>query len=68
MAGGSNFPVEFNWNTKISQNVQTLAVMKKNVDSPKKWVHFEMTEGSIFAVECKWNWQFSQNVQINFAF
>ena len=63
MAGGSNFAAEFNWNTNISQNVQTVAVMKKYMDSPKKWIHFEMTEGWNFAVECDWNWQFSQNVQ-----
>ena len=68
MAGGSNFAVEINWNTNISQNVRTLAVIKKYMDSPKKWIHFEMTEGSTFAVECNWNWQFSQTVQNNFAF
>ena len=68
MAGGCNFAVEFNWNTNISQNVQTLAVMKNYMDSPKKWIHFEKTEGSSFAVECNWKWQFSQNVQNIFAF
>ena len=68
MAGGSNFAVEINWNTNISQNVQTLAVIKKYMDSPKKRIHFEMTEGSTFAVECNWNWQFSQSFQNICAF
>ena len=68
MAGGSNSAVEFNWNTNISHNVQTLAVIEKYMDSPKKWIHFEMTEGSNFAVECNWKWQFSQNVKNIFDF
>ena len=68
MAAGSNFAVEINWNTNISQNVQTLAVIKKYMNSSEKWIHFEMTEGSSFAVECNRNWQFSQNVQNFCAF
>ena len=68
MAGGSNFPVKFNWNNNIFQNVQTLAVIEKYMDSPKKWIRFEMTEGINFAVESEWKSKVSQRVQNLFCF
>ena len=65
---GTKFAVENDEIVRFLRTFKLLAVIKKYLDSPKKWIHFEMTEGRNFAVECNWNWQFSQNVQIIFAF
>ena len=57
MADGRNFAVEFIWNNNISHNVQTLAVIKKYKDSPKKKI----------SLWNDWSLQFCSGMQLKLA-
>ena len=61
----SPFDVECEWNSEISQNVQTLGFLQKKAGFPKKNLKvLKIADGSKFAVQWEGISKVSQNVQI----
>ena len=60
----SQFDVECDWNSEISQNFQNLGFLQKKIGFPKKTLKFsKMAKGFNLAVQCNWTSKISQNVQ-----
>ena len=61
----SQFDVEYEWNSEISQNVQELGFLQKKVGFPEKNLEiFKIADGNKFAVQCEGISRVSQNFQI----
>ena len=62
----SQFDVECEWNSEISQNVQELSFLQKRMGFQKKALKFsKIADGNNFAVQCGGISKVSQIVQIS---
>ena len=60
----SQFDVQWDWNSEISQNFQKLGFLQETMGFPKQTLNFlKMAKGIKFCVECNWKSKISQNVQ-----
>ena len=62
---GCQYAVEWDWVSKISQNVQALVFLKQKTDrfSEKKTIFSKLVELSNFSLECDWISNIFQHVQ-----
>ena len=61
----SQFDVECEWNSEVSQNVQELGFLRKKVGFYEKILKFlKIADGNKLAVQCEGISKVSQNIQI----